>query len=346
MIASQPKRTAASTATLTGASPMTAGAHSRRAARGTGPAGHGHDASARRSCSASSLLAPRGRSRPREPEAKIGHLRLAVRRAKLIGARAQRFSCRESLRTCGRFCRVSASRLGPIACARARAASIRRSRWRRPGGRPHVRHGAQRRQVLDRLVRRAVLAKADGIVRHHIDDADAHQRRDAHGRAGIIGEDQEGRAGRDEAAMQRHAVHGRRHAVLADAVMDVAAGKVLGVIAVRSLVLVLLDGVRSAEPSDQFGHRRRDDLERQLATPCGSRRSAARLASCCLECAHGRRRARRHGRPPCAARIRARLSPSSALERRGPCLALRAGPRAPALRQASQDRRRGIAKGS
>ena len=81
----------------------------------------------------------------------------------------------------------------------------------------------KRREMLDRLVRRAVLAEADRIVRHDIDDRNAGQRRDAHRRARIVGEDQEGRAGRDEAAMQRDAVHRRRHAVLADAVVDVAA---------------------------------------------------------------------------------------------------------------------------
>ena len=35
---------------------------------------------------------------------------------------------------------------------------------------------AQRRQMLDRLMRRPVLAKADGIMGHHMDDAHAHQR--------------------------------------------------------------------------------------------------------------------------------------------------------------------------
>ena len=47
--------------------------------------------------------------------------------------------------------------------------------------------------------------------------------RDPQGGTGVIGEHQEGAAGRNEAAVQRHPVHGRRHAVLADAVVDVAA---------------------------------------------------------------------------------------------------------------------------
>ena len=48
--------------------------------------------------------------------------------------------------------------------------------------------------------------------------------READRRAGIIGEDQEGAAIGDHAAVQRHAVHRRGHAELADAVIDVAAG--------------------------------------------------------------------------------------------------------------------------
>ena len=45
-------------------------------------------------------------------------------------------------------------------------------------------------------------------------------------RAGVVGEDQEGAGIGDHPAVQRHAVHRRRHAVLAHAVVDVAAGVV------------------------------------------------------------------------------------------------------------------------
>ena len=60
----------------------------------------------------------------------------------------------------------------------------------------HVRHGAERREMLDRLVGRSVLAEADRIVRHHVDDRDAGERGDAHRRARVVGEDEERRAGR------------------------------------------------------------------------------------------------------------------------------------------------------
>ena len=39
---------------------------------------------------------------------------------------------------------------------------------------------AEHRQVLDRLMGRAVLAEADRIVRHHVDHPLAHQRRQPH----------------------------------------------------------------------------------------------------------------------------------------------------------------------
>ena len=66
--------------------------------------------------------------------------------------------------------------------------------------------------MLDRLMRRPVLAEADRIMGQHIDDAQAHQRREADRAARIVGEDEEGAAIGHEAAMQRDAVHRRRHA--------------------------------------------------------------------------------------------------------------------------------------
>ena len=82
---------------------------------------------------------------------------------------------------------------------------------------------AQRGGVLDRLVRRAVFAEADGVVREHVDHALLHQRRHADGVAAVVAEGEEGAAVGDEAAVQRHAVHDRGHAELAHAVVDVAA---------------------------------------------------------------------------------------------------------------------------
>ncbi len=86
-----------------------------------------------------------------------------------------------------------------------------------------VRDQAQRRDVLDRLVGRAVFAQADRIVGEHEDRAQLHQRGHAQRVAAVVGERQEGGAERDEAAVQRDAVHDRAHAEFAHAVVDVVA---------------------------------------------------------------------------------------------------------------------------
>ena len=73
-------------------------------------------------------------------------------------------------------------------------------------------------------MRRAVLAQPDGVMRHDVDDAHAHQRGQSYGGTTIIGEHQERAGIGDDAAMQRHAVHGGGHAVFAHAVVDETAG--------------------------------------------------------------------------------------------------------------------------
>jgi hypothetical protein len=82
--------------------------------------------------------------------------------------------------------------------------------------------------VFDGLVRRAVFPDADRVVRHHVDNALVHQRAKADGRAGIVREDEEGARVGNDAAVQRHAVHRRRHRMLADAPVHITAGIVVG----------------------------------------------------------------------------------------------------------------------
>ena len=60
------------------------------------------------------------------------------------------------------------------------------------------------------------------VVGEHMDHALLHQRRHADRVAAVVAESQEGAAKRNEAAVQRHAVHDRGHAELAHAVVDVA----------------------------------------------------------------------------------------------------------------------------
>ena len=86
---------------------------------------------------------------------------------------------RVSARPAGRFRRVST-------VAQAWAVSFASAGAPRRGG-----DGAKRGEVLDRLVGRAVLAEADGVVGPHVDRVDLHQRGQAHRRTHVVGELQE-----------------------------------------------------------------------------------------------------------------------------------------------------------
>ena len=130
-----------------------------------------------------------------------------------------------------------------------------------------VRDRAQGGQVLDRLVRRAVLAEADRIVGAHVITRCSISAARRIAGAAVVGEDQEGAAVGDDAAVQRHAVHRRRHAVLADAVVDVAAGVVAAAACPRRALRVGV--VRAGEvgrAADHLGHR----LRRAPRAPPGS----------------------------------------------------------------------------
>ena len=83
-----------------------------------------------------------------------------------------------------------------------------------------VLHQADLRLVLHGLVRRAVLAHAERVVRPDVDHMQAHQRREAHGGLHIIGEDEERAADGDHAAVQRHAVRNTGHRQLRDARLE------------------------------------------------------------------------------------------------------------------------------
>ena len=57
-----------------------------------------------------------------------------------------------------------------------------------------VRNGPAGGEVLDRLMRRAVFAEADRIVRHHVNDPPMHDGGEAEGGTQIVGEDEKRRA--------------------------------------------------------------------------------------------------------------------------------------------------------
>ena len=87
---------------------------------------------------------------------------------------------------------------------------------------------AQRGEVLDRLVGRAVLAEADGVVGPDVGHGQLHDRRQPDRRAHVVGEDEERAAVHAGAAVQGDAVHHRAHGVLADAEVQHAAVRVAG----------------------------------------------------------------------------------------------------------------------
>ena len=183
-----------------------------------------------------------------------------------VGARgAQRLSS-PAPRRVGRFWRVSAMTLGVVLrLERDLPALGRLDRV----GRPHhlqAGNGAQRRQMLDRLMRRAVLAQPDRIVGHHVDDAQAHQRRQTDRGPAIVGEHQEGAAVGDDAAMQRHAVHGRGHA-RARGCRNRRSGRPASarVIGLQRRRLGVVRAGEVGRAADRVGQHRIDDLERFLA---------------------------------------------------------------------------------
>ena len=138
-----------------------------------------------------------------------------------------------------------------------------------------VRDRAQRREMLDRLVGRAVFAEPDRVVRHHVDHALAHQRGEPDRRAAVVGEHQERAGVGDDAAMQRHAVHRRRHAVLADAVMDEGAGIVGSRHRLHGLGARVVRAGEVGRAADHFRHRRGEHAERVFG--CRARRDVLRL---------------------------------------------------------------------
>ena len=111
--------------------------------------------------------------------------------------------------------------------------------------------------MLDRLMRRAVFAEADRIVRVDVDRVRRNQRRHAHRVARVVGEHQERRVVRNEAAVQREAVRDRAHAELAHAVVDVVRRpRRSALTSFEPFQIVRFDPARSAEPpisSGSFG---------------------------------------------------------------------------------------------
>ena len=139
----------------------------------------------------------------------------------------------------------------------------------------------------------------------HVDDALAHQRGEPDRRAAVIGEHQERAGIGDDAAMQRHAVHRGGHAVLADAVVDEAAGEIGGRHRLHRLGARVVGAGEIGRAADHFRHRRhqrsrarireacaRGDVLRRRRRAFPSRAAPPRASACSA------------ARRPCGARIR------------------------------------------
>ena len=173
-----------------------------------------------------------------------------------------------ALRANGRFWRVSSSAVGPSLRSSAAAQATAVSTVSH--GRQTSRFGIRRRLAAcstDWCVGPSSPRPIESCVNTKI-DAQLHQRRHAQRVARVVGEREEGAAVRDEAAVQREAVHDRRHAELAHAVVDVVARPSVARGDRRSNHAVFQFGeVRAGQvgrAADQLRQRRRERLERVL----------------------------------------------------------------------------------
>ena len=142
--------------------------------------------------------------------------------------------------------------------------------------------------MLHRLMRRAVLAEADGVVRPDVDDVDPRHRREAHGPAHVVAEVQERAGVRDESAVIGDAVDDAAHRMLADPESQVASGLVGAEIAAVPDIGEVGFG-QVGRTAEQLRHRSRKASDRVAA-----RVARARAAS------RERTRAGRAPSPPAA----------------------------------------------
>ena len=85
-----------------------------------------------------------------------------------------------------------------------------------------ARNGAQRDQLLNRLMGRSIFPIAHGIMGENENRRQFHERREPNGRPCVVAEDEERRS-KGTQLRERQAVDDRRHRVLADAEMNIAA---------------------------------------------------------------------------------------------------------------------------
>ena len=130
--------------------------------------------------------------------------------------------------------------------------------------------------MLNRLVGWSIFAQPDAVVRHHINHACLLQGREADRTACIIGEHQESAAIGNDAAVKRHPVHGRSHAELADAVINIAPGVIIGSHCFDATCLRIVRARQVSTAANRVRQTWVDFGERHLA--CLARRNLDRLS--------------------------------------------------------------------
>ena len=104
--------------------------------------------------------------------------------------------------------------------------------------------------------------------------------------------------------MQRHAVHRRRHAVFANAVMDEAAAVIVGARRHHALGAGVVGAGEVGRAAEHFRHRRRQHFDARFSERCGSRCSSATPRVSLLVRAHRLGQRLAAACPSCGARIR------------------------------------------
>ena len=176
---------------------------------------------------------------------------------------------------CGSPWRVRISALGPWSCSMASHQATAVSTASAGPPQRQIRNQPQAVQVLDRLMRRTILAQADRVVGVDQDHALVHQRRHAHARC-ARSRRRSGRCRRRESG--RRAARCRswprscrtRARRSARSCREASFGSMP---LARSCCSVLFEAVRSAEPPSSSGSARTD---RDSARPARTRASPAR----------------------------------------------------------------------
>ena len=117
--------------------------------------------------------------------------------------------------------------------------------------------------MLDGLMRGAVLAETDAVVREHVDHRLIHERREPHRRTHVVCEHEERGDVRPQAAVQHKAVGDGGHGVLAHTEVQVAARRRRRLLGLLTLDPGVVGGRQVGGAADEARQMRRhgvDDL--------------------------------------------------------------------------------------